>query len=108
MAEPLALALALDDVGGAQGFCFKQGQNSPSIKTQKLLTHKSRNSLTYKKLFPQPTSQTNTFTNRKHTNTLTTKTETNSTTASMSTTVHVKGISSQTSEKEVRDFFSFW
>jgi len=26
----------------------------------------------------------------------------------MSNTVHVKGISSQTSEKEVRDFFSFW
>lgn len=26
----------------------------------------------------------------------------------MSNTVHVKGISGQTSEKEVRDFFSFW
>jgi Leucine-rich repeat (LRR) protein len=26
----------------------------------------------------------------------------------MAATVHVKGISSQTSEKEVRDFFSFW
>lgn len=26
----------------------------------------------------------------------------------MSTTVHVEGISPQTSEKEVRDFFSFW
>lgn len=26
----------------------------------------------------------------------------------MSSTVHVQGISSQTTEKEVRDFFSFW
>jgi len=26
----------------------------------------------------------------------------------MSQTVHVKNIASQTSEKEVRDFFSFW
>jgi hypothetical protein len=26
----------------------------------------------------------------------------------MSNTVHVKNISSQTSEKEVREFFSFW
>jgi hypothetical protein len=26
----------------------------------------------------------------------------------MSTTVHVKGISHETSEKEVKDFFSFW
>lgn len=26
----------------------------------------------------------------------------------MSTTVNVKNISSQTSEKEIRDFFSFW
>ena len=33
---------------------------------------------------------------------------TRSTSAKMSTTVHVKGISGQTSEKEVRDFFSFW
>lgn len=32
----------------------------------------------------------------------------NVTTPIMSTTVHVKGISHQTSEKEVRDFFSFW
>lgn len=32
---------------------------------------------------------------------------THHTTATMSNTVHVKGISSQTSEKEVRDFFSF-
>lgn len=32
----------------------------------------------------------------------------NSTTPNMSNTVHVKGIGSETSEKEVRDFFSFW
>ena len=30
------------------------------------------------------------------------------TTSIMSNTVHVKGISSQTSEKEVQEFFSFW
>jgi RNA recognition motif-containing protein len=29
-------------------------------------------------------------------------------TANMSNTVNVKGISHETTEKEVRDFFSFW
>lgn len=35
-------------------------------------------------------------------------TTTKQTRSIMSSTIHVKGISSQTSEKEVRDFFSFW